>query len=130
MIAEVIEHVTVDESSIETADQLVKALERAFKDKPSAVVLFSREFFRRMRRLKLADGEYLWWPGYASRLETIAGRRFDIMEDLPFAEEVEVAMATPKGIIYANDPEPDQTDLGASDDRPLGPDNPLYQAHG
>lgn len=23
----------------------------------------------------------------------------------------------------------DQTDLGASDDRPLGPDHPVYQAH-
>jgi len=27
-------------------------------------------------------------------------------------------------------PREDQTDLGASDDRPLGPDHPLYQSHG
>ena len=30
----------------------------------------------------------------------------------------------PQGVIHAS--ERDQTDLGASDDRPLGPDYPLY----
>lgn len=53
--------------------------------------------------------------------------RFKREKRKPFPSYSEV-LGVAKSLGYRK-VEADQTDLGASDDRPIGPDHPLYQAH-
>lgn len=72
-----LEYVTVDESADLTAEDILKA----FEGKPAdAIGFFTRDFVRRARLLKFADGNYLWRAGVGNEPHTIAGRPYRICE--------------------------------------------------
>jgi len=77
-------NVTASSTTAFTGDDVINLLYNLKEQyQRNATGLFSREFVKRLRKLKTGDGQYLWEPGLSGQPNTVLSRPYVMSEYVP-----------------------------------------------